>query len=195
MSSRGCTPAPAVSSTSQVKMRTSCHYCAFSKLKCSGDRPTCARCAKRGSPCVYMAAKRGGRKPAVNKIIGAADQTLFGALYAASQAQETPRGKADQQAVMYDTPSQHSSNTHSNTSLSPALRPTPESSLSLFRAMSQTMPSYFDPTMPSTFNQPMASTSTSTDSDLGDYFQLSGDLDMLAADLLPTNFDNSTTDF
>lgn len=44
------------------KLRTSCHTCASSKLKCSQDKPTCSRCAKRGLICEYFAAKQGGRK-------------------------------------------------------------------------------------------------------------------------------------
>ncbi|KAI9376386.1 aflatoxin regulatory protein-domain-containing protein [Aspergillus egyptiacus] len=45
-----------------VKLRGSCHACALSKLKCSQDKPTCARCAKRGTTCQYLASKRAGRK-------------------------------------------------------------------------------------------------------------------------------------
>ena len=45
------------------KLRNSCHACASSKLKCSQDKPSCSRCAKRGLNCEYVAAKQGGRKP------------------------------------------------------------------------------------------------------------------------------------
>ena len=45
------------------KLRNSCHICASSKLKCSQDKPTCSRCAKRGLECEYVAAKQGGRRP------------------------------------------------------------------------------------------------------------------------------------
>ncbi|KAL4919781.1 aflatoxin regulatory protein-domain-containing protein [Aspergillus aurantiobrunneus] len=45
-----------------VKLRGSCHACALSKLKCSQDKPTCARCVKRGTTCQYLASKRAGRK-------------------------------------------------------------------------------------------------------------------------------------
>ncbi|MCJ1326251.1 hypothetical protein MMC10_002915 [Thelotrema lepadinum] len=45
------------------KLRNSCNGCASSKLKCSQERPTCSRCAKRRIPCEYLAAKQGGRKP------------------------------------------------------------------------------------------------------------------------------------
>ncbi|BCS19173.1 Zn(II)2Cys6 transcription factor [Aspergillus puulaauensis] len=45
-----------------VKLRGSCQTCAQSKLKCSQDKPTCARCAKRGTTCQYLVSKRAGRK-------------------------------------------------------------------------------------------------------------------------------------
>ena len=45
------------------KLRNSCHRCSSSKLKCSQEKPTCSRCAKRGHTCEYVAAKQGGRKP------------------------------------------------------------------------------------------------------------------------------------
>ena len=45
-----------------VKLRGSCQACAQSKLKCSQDKPTCARCAKRGTACQYLVSKRAGRK-------------------------------------------------------------------------------------------------------------------------------------
>ncbi|KKK27049.1 hypothetical protein ARAM_005675 [Aspergillus rambellii] len=45
-----------------IKLRGSCHACAVSKLKCSQDKPTCVRCAKRGTACQYLASKRAGRK-------------------------------------------------------------------------------------------------------------------------------------
>lgn len=43
------------------KMRDSCTSCATSKVKCSKERPTCARCAQRGDSCKYTASKRNGR--------------------------------------------------------------------------------------------------------------------------------------
>ncbi|EME79053.1 uncharacterized protein MYCFIDRAFT_198930 [Pseudocercospora fijiensis CIRAD86] len=51
------------STSDEQKLRSSCESCAQSKLKCSGDKPACARCAKRGLACKYVIAKRGGRKP------------------------------------------------------------------------------------------------------------------------------------
>lgn len=46
-----------------LKLRDSCNRCAASKIKCSKEKPTCARCAKQGRPCEYFATKRAGRKP------------------------------------------------------------------------------------------------------------------------------------
>lgn len=47
-----------------VKLRDSCHACASSKLRCSKEKPTCSRCAKRGKQCEYYATRRAGRKQA-----------------------------------------------------------------------------------------------------------------------------------
>ncbi len=44
------------------KLRDSCQVCASSKLKCSKEKPTCSRCAKRGLICEYVTSKRWGRK-------------------------------------------------------------------------------------------------------------------------------------
>jgi Aflatoxin regulatory protein/Fungal Zn(2)-Cys(6) binuclear cluster domain len=57
----GCRTAPEGS-----PLRKSCDFCASSKVKCSGRKPTCHRCAKRGFTCNYFAAKRAGRKPAAS---------------------------------------------------------------------------------------------------------------------------------
>jgi hypothetical protein len=46
----------------QPKLRSSCHACASSKLKCSQEKPVCSRCSKRGLICEYFVARRGGRK-------------------------------------------------------------------------------------------------------------------------------------
>ncbi|KAL2821663.1 aflatoxin regulatory protein-domain-containing protein [Aspergillus granulosus] len=53
---------PSISQPPTVKLRGSCHPCALSKLKCSQDKPSCARCTKRSTPCQYLASKRVGRK-------------------------------------------------------------------------------------------------------------------------------------
>ncbi len=48
--------------TQPTKLRDSCNACAVSKLKCSKEKPECARCAKRGQRCEYFATRRAGRK-------------------------------------------------------------------------------------------------------------------------------------
>lgn len=45
-----------------TKLRDSCNACAVSKLKCSKEKPLCARCAKRGLRCEYFATRRAGRR-------------------------------------------------------------------------------------------------------------------------------------
>ncbi|KAL8927716.1 MAG: hypothetical protein Q9208_002131 [Pyrenodesmia sp. 3 TL-2023] len=47
---------------SGVKLRDSCESCASSKVKCSRDKPTCRRCAERGTKCLYSIQQRTGRK-------------------------------------------------------------------------------------------------------------------------------------
>ncbi|KAF1953741.1 hypothetical protein CC80DRAFT_137533 [Byssothecium circinans] len=54
-------PAPQLQQQ-QRPFRESCQNCADSKVRCSKDKPTCARCARRGTPCVYQQSRRAGRK-------------------------------------------------------------------------------------------------------------------------------------
>ena len=56
-------PSPQPARTPTRKLRDSCHNCAAVKLRCSKEKPTCARCAKRGKNCEYFATKRAGRRP------------------------------------------------------------------------------------------------------------------------------------
>ncbi|RFU26776.1 hypothetical protein B7463_g9559, partial [Scytalidium lignicola] len=51
-----------VGSITSAKLRDSCHACALSKVKCHKERPTCSRCARRGTTCEYFVTKRPGRK-------------------------------------------------------------------------------------------------------------------------------------
>ncbi|KAF7593894.1 hypothetical protein BBP40_010596 [Aspergillus hancockii] len=44
------------------KLRGSCHACALSKVRCSKEKPTCARCLRRCTACEYFVTKRPGRK-------------------------------------------------------------------------------------------------------------------------------------
>ena len=55
-------PAPIRTISATPKLRDSCHACAASKVKCSKEKPTCARCGKRGLQCGYFVTKRAGRK-------------------------------------------------------------------------------------------------------------------------------------
>lgn len=43
------------------RIRNSCNDCTRSKLKCSGEKPSCQRCTSRGQDCVYSEARRAGR--------------------------------------------------------------------------------------------------------------------------------------
>ncbi|KAK1751365.1 aflatoxin regulatory protein-domain-containing protein [Echria macrotheca] len=53
---------PAAAKPESTKMRDSCNACAVSKIKCSKEKPVCARCTKRGQRCEYLATRRAGRK-------------------------------------------------------------------------------------------------------------------------------------
>ncbi|KAJ5448546.1 Aflatoxin biosynthesis regulatory protein [Penicillium cf. griseofulvum] len=53
---------PATSLPARPKLRDSCNACSASKVKCNRDKPTCARCAKRGMACEYLVTRRAGRK-------------------------------------------------------------------------------------------------------------------------------------
>nr|XP_019014847.1 uncharacterized protein I206_00934 [Kwoniella pini CBS 10737]OCF53628.1 hypothetical protein I206_00934 [Kwoniella pini CBS 10737] len=54
--SNGDTPArPAIASTGigRITPRSACEPCRTRKIKCTGERPTCARCQKQGKECIY----------------------------------------------------------------------------------------------------------------------------------------------
>lgn len=53
---------PSPTKIQPTKLRDSCNACAVSKLKCSKEKPECARCAKRGHRCEYFATRRAGRR-------------------------------------------------------------------------------------------------------------------------------------
>ncbi|KAG6215071.1 hypothetical protein E4U50_007924 [Claviceps purpurea] len=52
------------------KLRETCHACSLSKVRCSKEKPSCSRCAKRGVPCEYIVTKRPGRKRDPTKSAG-----------------------------------------------------------------------------------------------------------------------------
>ncbi|KAK5654599.1 hypothetical protein OQA88_7229 [Cercophora sp. LCS_1] len=53
---------PTSAKVEPTKLRDSCNACAVSKIKCSKEKPICARCTKRGQRCEYFATRRAGRK-------------------------------------------------------------------------------------------------------------------------------------
>ncbi|KAF5633125.1 uncharacterized protein FTJAE_7304 [Fusarium tjaetaba] len=56
----------------QPRLRGCCDSCTKSKLKCSGEMPSCQRCRIRGLDCVYSQARRAGRprlKPKQSKAL------------------------------------------------------------------------------------------------------------------------------
>ncbi|KAK4496183.1 hypothetical protein PRZ48_012163 [Zasmidium cellare] len=57
--SSSATNAPQAESTG--RLRGSCECCAKSKVKCGKEKPTCARCAARGTQCIYLESRRPGR--------------------------------------------------------------------------------------------------------------------------------------
>ncbi|KAJ5469750.1 hypothetical protein N7530_007107 [Penicillium desertorum] len=54
-------PLPTAYPPASAKLRKSCDLCAATKLGCTKEKPSCARCTKRNHPCVYSTAKRAGR--------------------------------------------------------------------------------------------------------------------------------------
>ncbi len=85
---------PKTAAPAAPKLRDSCDPCASSKLKCSKEKPTCARCAKRGITCEYVATKRGGRKP-INRASISESRPTSGATSATSTNPNTPPTSTD----------------------------------------------------------------------------------------------------
>jgi Fungal Zn(2)-Cys(6) binuclear cluster domain len=52
-------------------LRNSCDLCNSSKLRCSREKPACARCRKNGGICTYSPTKRPGRRRKVATVSGA----------------------------------------------------------------------------------------------------------------------------
>ncbi|KAJ1725504.1 hypothetical protein LPJ53_000319 [Coemansia erecta] len=46
-----------------IPLLKSCESCRQRKIKCSGDKPTCAHCARRHQPCIYRRSARYKRRP------------------------------------------------------------------------------------------------------------------------------------
>lgn len=86
---------------SRAKLRDSCESCASSKVKCSKDKPTCHRCAERGTKCFYSIQQRTGRKfrrrdsissfsPNLDPAAGAAGPSVFDSSFGALNQNTTP---------------------------------------------------------------------------------------------------------
>lgn len=54
------------------KLKESCTNCAFSKVRCSKDKPMCTRCEDRDLECYYTPSQRSGRRSAASSASAAA---------------------------------------------------------------------------------------------------------------------------
>ncbi|KAJ5154995.1 uncharacterized protein N7500_010434 [Penicillium coprophilum] len=55
------TAAPPPTSSQSQKLKDSCDNCSSSKVRCTKEKPSCARCEKSGYACFYSPARRVGR--------------------------------------------------------------------------------------------------------------------------------------
>lgn len=166
----------------RLKLRNSCHACAASKLKCSQDKPSCNRCAKRGLACEYVAAKRGGRKPNNRPSISESrsDDVSNTPIKSNDNVQLPP------QANWFGPPS---SNAGTDALRSPGMvlqSPALNSS-----ASSDIFQDLFGP-----MDQVLSSASTAAETEFSDYFTLPvsysvemTDVDIFGTDYFPTGFD------
>ncbi|KAL1980076.1 hypothetical protein VTN96DRAFT_4665 [Rasamsonia emersonii] len=53
----------ASSTTSRVKLRSSCDRCSANKIKCSQEKPACQRCRSLDLQCIYSRSMRSGKPP------------------------------------------------------------------------------------------------------------------------------------
>lgn len=58
-------------SQTRRKFKESCSQCAFVKVKCGKEKPTCSRCQARGLRCNYEVSHRAGRRPAAERVLSA----------------------------------------------------------------------------------------------------------------------------
>ena len=167
------------------KLRNSCHACASSKLKCSQEKPTCSRCAKRGLTCEYIAAKQGGRKPNSHSSSANRGNDVSNTAVNANDNVHLP-SQAD-----WSAPS--SLNTSTDPLRTPGfMYPSPKANVS---GSSDMLQDFFSP-----MDQTLSSTSTDTGTDLDDFFTspivTSGDMSDVnifgIADFRPTGIDSSS---
>ena len=59
------------SGSKRQKFKESCRQCAFTKVKCGKEKPTCARCQARTLRCIYEPSHRAGRRPAATRVLSA----------------------------------------------------------------------------------------------------------------------------
>ncbi|KAL1991800.1 hypothetical protein VTN49DRAFT_5108 [Thermomyces lanuginosus] len=57
------------------KLKDTCDMCSASKVKCSKEKPVCARCEKLGYPCFYSPARRMGRPHPPRKSVASAQRS------------------------------------------------------------------------------------------------------------------------
>jgi hypothetical protein len=195
-----------VTMSEPVKLRNSCHTCAFSKLKCSGEKPACARCVKRGIDCEYVAAKRGGRKPSKKFSIdepkgyeGLTTTTRthlrdayvpsrnVGDGVSPSHTAVTPFGRPTVAAK--SLLALHSSSTTSEVNATaPHLHGTYALGSPLIHSDNITSTNFFEDLLS---NPGLSSASTIADSDISDYFSAPHDTDLFDHDFMPVDLDNN----
>ncbi|KAJ5206710.1 hypothetical protein N7491_002674 [Penicillium cf. griseofulvum] len=66
---RASKTSPHITSLQTPKLKDSCDKCSTSKVRCTKEKPFCARCEKLGYTCFYSPARRAGRPYRVRKQI------------------------------------------------------------------------------------------------------------------------------
>jgi hypothetical protein len=100
-------------------LRNSCDLCYSSKLRCSREKPACARCRKNGTICTYSPTKRPGRRRKVATVSGAdqADPSYSTNAESIVASTEEMRFNQTTSAVSHEVPPSTCANPHP---LSPA---------------------------------------------------------------------------
>ena len=65
------------SSGQQLRKRAACDECRAKKLKCTGEQPTCSRCAREKITCVYSTQKRMGRPKKRQRMDSDHDDSIY----------------------------------------------------------------------------------------------------------------------
>jgi hypothetical protein len=129
MSSPTSTPGKILSNKERkLKLRASCDSCAASKVKCSKEHPTCARCSANGSSCIYGISRKHGKPGRTRKRN--ADGTPF---VKVSKQRPSPDGREfgkfriQPERILPNTPDfEIASNWASDWSSTPSLPATPK---------------------------------------------------------------------